>query len=186
MTVSSRGGGWRGVGLRGAAIWRAVRVEVSQLHGCSDFRLVGVVLLQVACQGSVVPAAVRAVLPPAHRGTTRTADVYVDVIVYVSSWGCQRTDCGLGSRWGCNRCRAGEGGAGAPRSSGRSGRIILLLRIDRRRQLAFLAAPKHSTPYLFHFLFFIIVVVVIIFLLFILLPVWVTGFRVGEWGGRGR
>lgn len=161
-------------------------MEVCQLHGCSDLGLVGVVLLQVARQGAIVAATVRAVLPPAHRGAAGAADVYVDVIVDVGSWGCQGADCGLGLRsdWGCDGCWARKGRARAPGSSG-GGRRRLLLGIDGSWHLALLAPAQHPPPYFFDFFLFVVVIVVVIFLLFVLLTVGVAGFRVGEWGGRG-
>ena len=67
-------------------------MEVCQLHGRSDLRLVGMVFLQVACQGAIVAATVWAVLPPAHRGSAGAANIYVDVIVDVGGRGCQGTD----------------------------------------------------------------------------------------------
>lgn len=85
-------------------------MEVCQLHGSSDLWLVGVVLLQMACQRPIVAATVWAVLSPAHCGPTGTANVYVDIIVDVGSWGCQGTDWGLrlGSGRGRNRCWLGK------------------------------------------------------------------------------
>lgn len=82
-------------------------MHVCQLHGSSDLRLVGVMLLQVASQRSVVAAAIRAVLPPAHCVATGTADVNVNVVVDVGGWGGQGTG-GLSSGRGCHRSGAGK------------------------------------------------------------------------------
>lgn len=103
-------------------------MEVCKLHGCPDLRLVGVMFLQVPGQRAIVAATVRAVLPPAHCGTTGAADVYVNVIVDVGGGGSYGAYCrlGLGSDRGRNRCWLGKGGARAPRSSSRC-RCALLL-----------------------------------------------------------
>lgn len=116
------------MGVRSAAVGRAVCVEVCQLHSCPDLRLVGVVLLQVPRQRAIVAPAVWAVLPPAHRGAAGAANVYVNVIVDVGGGGCQGADrwLRLGSDWRGDGRRAGEGRARAPGSSGRRGRALLL------------------------------------------------------------
>lgn len=80
-------------------------MQVCQLHGCSDLWLIGVVLLQVARQRAIVAAAVRAVLPSAHRGVAGAANVNVNVVVDVGGRG---TGC-LGSGGRCDGCRTGKG-----------------------------------------------------------------------------
>lgn len=67
-------------------------MQVCQLHGSSNLWLVGVVLLQVARQRAIMAAAVWAVLPPAHRGAARAANVYVYVVVDVGGRRCQGAD----------------------------------------------------------------------------------------------
>lgn len=84
-------------------------MQVCQLHGRSDLGLVGVVLLQVASQRSVVAAAVWAVLPPTHRGgAAGAADVDVNVVVDIGGRGGQGAGA-LGLGRGCDRRRAGKG-----------------------------------------------------------------------------
>lgn len=71
-------------------------MKMCKLHGCPDFRLIGVVFLQVTCQRTVVATAVWAVLSPANGGTAGAANVDVNVIVDVGGWRCQGTDCRRG------------------------------------------------------------------------------------------
>lgn len=169
--------------MASGAVGRAVRVHVGQLHGCPHLRLVGVVLLQVASEGAVVAAAVRAVLPPAHGGTPGAADVDVDVVVDVGGWRRKRT-WRLGSGCRRDRCWAGEGRAGAARSSGGGGGA-LLLGIYHSGDFTFLAPAKHPTSNLLNFLLFVVVVIIVVFLLLVLLTVRVARLRVGERGGGG-
>lgn len=135
----------------GGAISGAVRVHVGQLQGGAHLWLVGVVLFQVAGQGSVVAAAVWAVLPPAQRGAAGAADVDVDVVVDVGGWRSSERTRRLGSgcsRW--NRCWAGEGGAGGtarPPGGGGGSRGTLFLRTDSRWELALFTPANHPTPY---------------------------------------